>query len=162
MMDIWKVRMAVIEGIVLVSVRVRLGTVPSKIVLMAMMLVVRVGVNVRQRLVLVQVPVALGEMQRHAGRHQDRRDPERRVRRLAEQRERRRGTDKGRGRKISCGSRGAELPQCHYEKSKAYAIAEQPDQGGRGGGLRCRQPRPKGRRHAKVDGSSRQTFDAGD
>jgi len=89
--------MAVVEGIVLVSVRVRLGAVPGKVVLMAMMLVVRVGVNVRQRLVPVQVPVALGEMQRHAGRHEERRDPEQCVRRLAEQRKRRRGTDKRRG-----------------------------------------------------------------
>ena len=97
MMDIRKVRMAVVEGIVLVSVRVRLGAVPGKIVLMAMMLVVRVSVNVRQRLVPVQVPVPLGKVKRHAGRHQDRRDPEQCVRRLAEQRKRRRGADKRRG-----------------------------------------------------------------
>src|SRR3979490_3272594 len=97
MMDVRKVHMAVVEGIVLVSVRVRLGAVPGKIVLMAMMLVVRGGGKVRQRLVSVQVPVALGEMQRHACRHQERRDPERCVRRLAEQRKRRRDTDKGCG-----------------------------------------------------------------
>ena len=86
-----------VEGIVLVSVRVRLGAVPSKIVLMAMMLVVRVGVNVRQRLVPVQVPVAFGEMQRNADRHQDRCDPEKRIWRLAEQSKRRSCTDKRRG-----------------------------------------------------------------
>ena len=80
-----------------VSMRVRLGAVPRKIVLMAMVLVMHVGVNMRQRLVSVQVPVALGEMQHHAGCHQDRCDPEQRVRRLAKQRKRRGGTDKRRG-----------------------------------------------------------------
>jgi len=81
----------------LVSVRVRLGAVPGKIVLMEMMLVVGVWVNMRQRLVPVQVPVAFREMQCHAGRHQDRRDPEQRVRGLAKKRKRRGSTDKRRG-----------------------------------------------------------------
>ncbi len=81
----------------LVSVRVRLGAVPRKIVLMAMMLVVRVGMNMRQRLVPVQVPVAFSEMQCHACCHQDRCDPEKRIRHLAKERKRRGGTDKRRG-----------------------------------------------------------------
>ena len=97
MMDVRKVRVAVAEEIMPMSVRVRLGAVPREIVFMAVMLVMSVGVCVRQRLVPVHVPVALGEMQRHACRHQDRRHPERCVRRLAEQRKRRRDTDKGCG-----------------------------------------------------------------
>ena len=80
-----------------VTVRVRLGAIPRKIVLMAMMLVMGMGVSVRQRLVPVQVPVAFGEMQRNADRHQDRCDPEKRIRRLAEQSKRRSCTDKRRG-----------------------------------------------------------------
>src|SRR5882672_12258998 len=97
MMNVREVRMAVAEGAMLVSVRVRLGAVPRKIVLMAMMLVVRVGMNMPQSLVPVRVPVAFCEMQRHACRHQDRGGPEKRIRRLAEQRKRGGGTDKRRG-----------------------------------------------------------------
>lgn len=85
MMNVRKVHMAVAEEIVFVSVRVGLGAVPRKIVLMAMMLVMSMGVSVRQRLVPVQVPVAFGEMQRHADRHQYRCYPEKRIRRLTEQ-----------------------------------------------------------------------------
>src|SRR5260221_13313775 len=77
MMDIRKVPMAVVEGIVRVSVRVRLGAVPGKIVLMAMMLVVRVGGNVRQRLVAVQGAGGAGVKERPACRPPDRRHPER-------------------------------------------------------------------------------------
>jgi len=62
---------------------------------------------------------ALGEMQRHACRHPDRRDHKRCVRRLAEQRKRRRDTDKGLRLKNKRGSRVAELPQRRNEKSKA-------------------------------------------
>jgi len=91
----------------LVSVRVRLGAVPREIVLVAVMLVMSMGVCVRQRLVPVQVPVTLGEMQRNAGRHQDRCYPEGRVRRLAKQRKGRGCPDKRSGRKISAGPRGA-------------------------------------------------------
>ena len=96
-MNVRKVHMAVAEGIMFVTVRVRLGAIPRKIVLMAMMLVMGMGVSVRQRLVPVQVPVAFGEMQRNADRHQGRCDPEKRIRRLAEQRKRRGCTDKRRG-----------------------------------------------------------------
>src|SRR5438046_8988724 len=88
MMDVRKVHMAVAEGIMFVTVRVRLGAVPRKIVFMAMVLVMGVGVCMRQRLVPVSVPVAFGEMQRNADRHQDRCDPEERLRRLAKQRKR--------------------------------------------------------------------------
>src|SRR5712692_3344400 len=97
MMNVRKVHMAVAEGIVFVTVRVRLGAIPRKIVLVAMMLAAGMGVSMRQRLVPVQVPVAFGEMQRHTDRHQDRCDPEKRSRRLAEQSKRRACTDKRRG-----------------------------------------------------------------
>src|SRR6266852_7091053 len=150
MMNVRKVHMAVTEEIMCESVRVRLGTVPGKIVLMAMMLVMSMGVSVRQRLVPVQVPVAFGEMQRNADRHQDRCGPEKSIRRLAKQRKRRGCPDKRGGRKISAGPRGAELPQRHHEKSKADSIAEQADQSSNGGDLRRRQRRSKGRRNAEV------------
>src|ERR1700704_1947584 len=149
MMDVRKVRVAVAEEIMLVSVRVRLGAVPREIVLVAVMLVMSMGVCVRQRLVPVRVPVALGEMQRNADRHQDRCYPEGRVRRLAKQCKRRGCPDKRSGRKISAGPRGAEVPQRHHEKSKADSIAEQADQGGSGGDLRCRKSCSKGRRPPK-------------
>src|SRR5438552_8252994 len=115
MMDVRKVRVAVGEEIMLVSVRVRLGAVPREIVLVAVMLVMSMGVRVRQRLVPVQVPVTLGEMQRDAYRHQYRRNPERSVRRLAKQCKGRGCPDKRGGRKISTGPRSAEMPQRHHE-----------------------------------------------
>src|SRR5439155_23590064 len=162
MMDVRKVHMAVAEGIMLVTVRVRLGAVPRKIVFMAMMLVMGVGVCMRQRLVPVQVPVAFGEMQRNADRHQDRRYPEKRVGRLAKQRKRRGRPDKRGGRKISAGPSSAELPQRHHEKSKAHSIAEQADQSSSGGDLKWRKGGSKTPRHAKVHRSGRQPFDARD
>jgi len=146
----------------LVGVRVRLGAVPRKIVLMAMMLVVSMRVSVCQHLVSVQVPVAFGEMQRNADRHQDRCYPEKRIRRLSEQRKRRGCPDKGGGRKISAGPRGAELAQRRHEKSKADSIAKQADQSSSCSDLRYRQDRSKDRRRAKVHRSGRQTFDARD
>ena len=87
MMNVRKVRMAVREWIMLVSMRVRLGAVPGKIVLMAMMLVMSVGVNMPQHLVPVQMAMAFREMQHDAGRHQYRCDPEKCIRRFAKQRE---------------------------------------------------------------------------
>src|SRR5260221_1379510 len=141
MMDVRKVQMAVAEEIMFVSMRVRLGAVPRKIVLVAMMLVMSMGVSVRQRLVPVQVSVAFGEVQRNADRHQDRCDPEKRIRRLAEQRKRRGCPDKRGGRKISAGPRSAELPQRHHEKSKADSVAEQADQSSGSSDLPRRQGR---------------------
>src|SRR5882672_3663323 len=99
------VLMTVAGGNVGVRVGVRLGAIPGEIVLVAMMLVVRMGMRVRQRFVMVQVPMALGEMQGDAGRDQRRREPEKRVRNLAEQCERHARTDKRRGCKIGTGSR---------------------------------------------------------
>ena len=52
--------MAVAEGIMFVTVRVRLGAVPHKIVFMAMVLVMGVGVRMRQRLVPARTDGGVG------------------------------------------------------------------------------------------------------
>ena len=53
-----------------VTVGVRLAAIPAGIVRVAMMLVVHVGMLVHERLVLVPVLVALGQMEPHAECHQ--------------------------------------------------------------------------------------------
>src|SRR5258708_10766444 len=122
MMDVRKVQMAVAEEMMCGSMRVRLGAVPRKSVLVAMMLVMSMGVSVRQRLVPVQVSVAFGEVQRNADRHQDRCDPEKRIRRLAEQRKRRGCPDKRGGRKIPARPRHPDLPPRHHATSNPDSL----------------------------------------
>ena len=97
MMNVRIVRVAMAERLMLVSVRVRFGAVPVEVVPVAMMLVVKMGVNMGERFVPVQVLVVFGEVQGNASRHQNRGSPEPGVRRLAEQRKRQRRADKRRG-----------------------------------------------------------------
>src|SRR5690348_1309592 len=115
MMDVRIVLMAVAQGSVIVRMRVRLGSVPGEIVLVAVMLVVLVSMQMGQGMVLVRVPVTLREMQRYTGGHQNRREPEQRIRPLAEQSERHCRSDKGGSGEIRAGPSGAELPQAHHE-----------------------------------------------
>jgi hypothetical protein len=56
------------RGNVSVRVRVGFGAVPGEIVVMVVMLVMRVRVIVRERVMTMQVPMVLGEMQDDAGR----------------------------------------------------------------------------------------------
>jgi len=85
MMNVRIVWMTVAERLVLVLVRVRLGAVPSEVMAVAMMLVMRMDVVVRQGLVPVQMLVVLEEMQHHPGGHQRCGGPEDGIRRFAEQ-----------------------------------------------------------------------------
>src|SRR4029077_9319096 len=121
------VLMAMTHGNVGVRVRVGFGAVPGEIVVVAGMLVMRVRGVVRERVMTMQVPMALGEMQGHAGRDQCRGEPEKRIRDLAEQNKRRRRTDEGRGREVGTGSRRAEEPKRHDEQGKTYSVAEKAD-----------------------------------
>ena len=85
MMDVGVVRMRVRHRIVPVRMRVRFLAVPFELVHMAMMGIVRVLVRVTRRLVRVRMRVALGDVQPHSGKHQDRGDPEQRARRFGKQ-----------------------------------------------------------------------------
>ena len=119
--------MAVAHGSVSVRVRVGFGAVPGEMVLVAVVLVVRMRVLMRERFVMVQVPMVLGEMQGDARRDQDRGEPEERIRNLTEQRKRRRGTDKRRSCKIGTRSRCAEQAKGDDEQGEAHPVSQKAD-----------------------------------
>src|SRR5882724_1310587 len=118
------VLMAVGQRDMIVRMRVRLGAVPGEVMTMEVVLIVRVGMSMRQRLVSMLVPVTLGEVQSHAGCHQHRCQPEQARRRLPEQCKRGRDADERSGCEISSGPCGAEVPQGHHEQGEAHPIAE--------------------------------------
>jgi len=72
MMQVRVVRVSVGDRGMPVRVRVRLGAVPRKVVVVPVMLVVHVPVRMLQRFVRVRVLVPLGQVQPHAGAHQRR------------------------------------------------------------------------------------------
>ena len=74
--DIRIVRMAMGQRGVGVLVRVRFAPVPVEIVYVLVMFVVHVAVGMRDRLVRMQMLVAFGQVQPHAGSHQRRGQPE--------------------------------------------------------------------------------------
>jgi len=63
-------RVAVLERLVHVLMRVRLGAIPRLIMAVPMMLIVHVSMHMRQRRVPVRMLVPLGEMQPDTCRHQ--------------------------------------------------------------------------------------------
>src|SRR6266700_2046176 len=99
-MQVRVVRMLMREAAVLVFMRVGLRSVPRKIVLVLMMRVVHVGVRVRERLVPVLMSMALGQVEGHAGGHQQGRQPKARRRRLTQDVHYDRRTEKGGGREV--------------------------------------------------------------
>jgi len=70
--QIRKVRMPMHQFAMTVRVQMRLLAVPGEIVFVLMVHVMDMGVSVLDRLVRVFVIVALGQMQPHAGRHEER------------------------------------------------------------------------------------------
>ena len=74
--DVRIVRMAMCQRCVSVLMRMRLTPVPIEIVHVLVVLVVHVAVCMRDRLVGMQVLVAFGQVQPHAGAHQCCRQPE--------------------------------------------------------------------------------------
>ena len=76
------VRMLMRETAVAVFVRVRLRSVPRKIVLVLMVCVVDVRVRVSECLVPVLVRMAFGQVEGNAGSHQQGREPKARGRRF--------------------------------------------------------------------------------
>lgn len=75
-MDVWVMRMAVGQRHMGVLVGVRFAAVPVEIVRMLMVFVVYVAVRMGDRLMGVQVLVALGQMQPYASAHQRGSQPE--------------------------------------------------------------------------------------
>ena len=77
MVNVGKMRMAVAHFRMRMSMIVRLGPVPLKVMFVLMMLIVGVGVTVLQRLVPMIVNVTLSEMDPDTQAHQRSRDTER-------------------------------------------------------------------------------------
>jgi len=75
-MDVREVCMAVTQRFVMMLVRMRLDFLPSRGVCMLMMLIVPVGMVVRERLVQVFVFVVFGGVQPDTDSHQTRRQIE--------------------------------------------------------------------------------------
>ena len=94
------VRMFMREHAVVVFMRVGLRSVPRKIMLVLMMCVEDMRVRVSECFVAVLVCMAFGQVQRHAGSHQQGRPPKARRCRFAQDEERGRCTEKRSGREI--------------------------------------------------------------
>ena len=128
------VAVAVLERRVLVPVRMRFAGRIAGPMRMLVMVVVAVGVLVRERGMDVAVRVLLGDMQPHAHRHQAGGGQELDGDRLAERGDSDGRTEERRGREVGAGARRAEMAQRQHEQREAEAIAQHADQ--RGGGDR--------------------------
>ena len=126
--DVRKVRMAVLEWHMLMRVGVRLGTVPFEIVAMLMVFIVPVLVAVLQLSMRVFMGMVLGQMEPHACGHQGRRHPEAGTGGFCKCQNSNCSTDKRRCRKISACARRAQSPQCQHKQHKTQAITQKADQ----------------------------------
>jgi len=125
-------RVLVDETAMLVRMTVRFAARIGRRMRVLMMLVVNMPVLVKERFVHMLVLVLFGKMQIHACRHERGSRDQGPCDGLAEQRNRDRSADKGGGRKIRSGAGRTEVAQSQYEKRQANAIAEEPDDSGRG------------------------------
>lgn len=91
---VWKMRMTVCQWLVGMHVAVRLGAVPGKVMRVLVVAVVQVRVAVHLRHVGVQVAVALAQVQRHTGCHQQRSPPKSGADRFTQPQHRERRTNK--------------------------------------------------------------------
>ena len=106
--NIRKVRVPMHQCVVRVTMRVRLRSVPRKIVPMPVVLVMPMRVLVRHDFVDVQVVVTLGEMQVHAGGHQRAGDGQLQRHWFMYHDERKYGTKEWRDGKIGTGTRSTQ------------------------------------------------------
>src|SRR5574338_1584185 len=67
--DVGKVRVSVAQGLVRMNMAMRLPSVPGEIVFMLVVFVMNVRVLVGERLVLLLVPMVLGQMQPYPDAH---------------------------------------------------------------------------------------------
>jgi len=155
-------RVLVDETAMLVRMTVRFAARIGRRMRVLMMLVVNMPVLVKERFVHMLVLVLFGKMQIHACRHERGSRDQGPCDGLAEQRNRDRSADKGGGRKIRSGAGRTEVAQSQYEKRQANAIAEEPDDSGRGKGPLFGQLRAVGKAQRSIDDTSGNTLDHGD
>ena len=108
MMNVRKMRMAMLDRVMGMHMSVRHCRVTLKRVFMLMMFIVDMPMPVFRRLMLMCMGVALGQVQPHPGGHQRGCNPERAVHRLAQYQQGQRGAEERRGREISAGTRTAQ------------------------------------------------------
>ena len=97
MMNVREVGVLVRHHSVRMPMRVRLGALPFKVVRMLVMAVMRMAMGVCQRLVQVLVIMLFSQVQPDAQSHETTGQPERRRGGFAQQPQRQRSADKGRG-----------------------------------------------------------------
>lgn len=148
------------HGNVSVRVRVGFGAVPGEMMFVAVVLLVGMRVGVRERFVMVQVPMVLGEMQGDTRRDQDRGEPEERIGNFTEQRKRRRSTDEGRGCKIGTRSRRAEEAKGDDEQGEAHPVSQKADCRCGQHGIHRRPRRAERGRRTEIDRARRQPLDS--
>ena len=160
MVKVWVMHMLVLQRLVPMPMRVRLGY--SAVVRMLMVGIVHVAVLVFHRLMNVFVVMALGKMQIQAETHESRRKYELLRDWLVQHGDRHDGPDKRRQRKVRAGACASEVTQRQNEQNEADADAEKPD-GGRNADHRCRrQARAERERQAEIDAAGGQSLDQRD
>src|SRR5215471_9276471 len=161
-MQVGIMRMLVDETAMLVRMAVRFAVRIGGRMRVPMMHVMHMPVLVKEQFVHVLVLMFFGEMQIHARRHQPGCADQGPCDGLAEQGNRDRSADKGRGRKIRSGAGRAEVTQPQYEECEANAVTEETDNSGRGKGPLFGELRTMGKAQRSIDDPSSNTLDHGD
>ena len=125
MMFVRRMGMAVLEGIVLMPMRMRLARWIRWTVRVLVMQVVGVGVRMRQRFMEMRVLVVFGDMQPYTDRHQRAGDKNLNCRGLAQYQDRRCRTEERCRREVGAGPRRSEMAQGQDEQGEARPVAQQ-------------------------------------
>ena len=132
-MAVGQMRMRVAQRDVHMKMAVHRVGRTRRVVRMAVMLVVRVAMFVRDFAVRMRMFVALAQMQPHADRHQGTGGKELHLHRLAEKRDGHKGAHKRREAEIGTCARRTQIAQGTHEQRQTYPIAQKSGQ----------QPKPR-------------------
>lgn len=161
-MHVGIVRVRVYQRRVNVRMSVWLAPVPSKVVRMPMVFIMRVGVRVLLLLVRVQMPVALGEVQPNARGHQQPRGNELQRNRIALKQDRQYGTEEWTYREVSSRACGSEMAERNYKQDQAHTIADESDRHGETDHTNGRECLAYQQRQGEINGTCNKPFQAGD
>lgn len=128
MVNIRKMRMAMTDHVMLMGMT--MGGVPGDffIMFMLMMFVVGMPMGVLQRLMQMDMLMALGQVQPDAKHHERRRDPEQHRHRLTQNQDGDRRAQERCCREIRSGPRSPQATQCQYKKHQTDTVAQKADQ----------------------------------
>ena len=130
MMNVWKVRMAVAQGRVLVFMAVGFGAVPLECMFVLVVFIVDVSMTVKKGLVLMFMGMAFLEVNPDPQPHQQRSHPKTRRHRFAQQQDGNGGAEERRGGKIGTRACGAQPAQGQYKQHQADTVTEEADDQG--------------------------------